>query len=212
MRNGAGYTQPVARLKPGVTLAQANAELVALSRSYRQQFAGALDAENLSEGRPFTETLVGNLRPTFYTLLAAVAFVLLIACANVASLFLGRLAARFREIALRQSLGATRGAVIRLFLLESLVFSAAAGGLGVLLAAWSLSAIQSLVASQLPPDTPLSLDWRTLVFALGVTLLSAGLVGLAPALQTSKLRLADTLKEGRAVTLAASGAAASAPA
>ena len=83
----------------------------------------------ISEPRSFTETVVGNLRTTFYTLLGAVGFVLLIACANVASLFLGRLAARHKEIALRQSLGATRATIVRQFLVESLLFSAAAGAL-----------------------------------------------------------------------------------
>ncbi|HTX65493.1 MAG TPA: ABC transporter permease [Opitutaceae bacterium] len=192
---GAGYTQPLARLKPGTSLAQANAMLAALSRSYHEQFASALDGSTTIDARPLSETLVGNLRPTFYTLLAAVGFVLLIACANVASLFLGRLSARLREIAVRQSLGASRGAILRLFLLESLVFSAAAGCLGALLAAWSLTGIQTLVASQLPPGTTLHLDWRALAFTAGVTLLSALLVGLAPAVQASRLRLAETLKD-----------------
>jgi len=192
---GAGYTQPLARLKPGTSLAQANAMLAALSRSYHEQFAAALDGSTTIDARPLSETLVGNLRPTFYTLLAAVGFVLLIACANVASLFLGRLSARLREIAVRQSLGASRGAILRLFLLESLVFSAAAGCLGALLAAWSLTGIQTLVASQLPPGTTLHLDWRALAFTAGVTLLSALLVGLAPAVQASRLRLAETLKD-----------------
>ncbi|HUJ45329.1 MAG TPA: ABC transporter permease [Opitutaceae bacterium] len=195
VNNGAGYTQPIARLKPGVTLAQANAELAALNQGYRRQFAARLDANYDSEVQPFTETLVGNLRPTFYTLLAAVGFVLLIACANVASLFLGRLSARHKEIAVRRSIGAPRVAIIRLFLLESLVFCVAAGGLGALLGAWSLAAIQSLLATQLPPDTTLSLDWPALAFTTGATLLSAVLVGLAPALHVSNLPLADTLRE-----------------
>ena len=195
IRNGAGYSQPLGRLKAGVSLAQANAELAAHSRGYHQQFPGALDADNTIEAKPVIETLVGNLRPMFYTLLAAVGFVLLIACANVASLFLGRLFSRLREIAVRQSLGASRSQVIRLFLLESLVFSAIAGALGVLLAAWSLAAIQSLVSSQLPPGTTLALDRSTLAVTLGATLLTALLVGLAPAVQASKLRLAETLRD-----------------
>jgi len=195
VRNGAGYSQPVARLKPGVTLAQANAELAAVSRNSRHQFPARLDANYTSEARLFAESLVGNLRPTFYTLLAAVGFVLLIACANVASLFLGRLSARHKEIAVRQSVGAPRLAIIRLFLLESLVFCTVAGGLGALLAAWSLSAIQSLLTTQLPPDTTLSLDWSALGFTAGAALLSAALVGFAPALHASKLQLADTLRD-----------------
>ncbi len=192
---GAGYAQPIARLKPGVTREQAHAELARISKSYGEQFATKLDANNTSEARDYVGTLTGNLRPTFYTLLGAVSFVLLIACANVASLFLGRLAARHKEIAVRQSLGATRALIVRQFLVESLVFSAAAGALGVLLGLWSLSAIQSAFASQLPPNTTLTLDWRAVLFAGGVTLLSALLVGVAPAWQASKAQLVEVLKD-----------------
>jgi predicted permease len=192
---GAGYAQPIARLKPGVTRAQAAAELVALSRSYKEAFASKLDANNTSEPRLFVAALVGNLEPAFYTLIGAVSFVLLIACANVASLFLGRLTARHKEIAVRQSLGATRAHVVRQFLTESLVFSVVAGGVGVLVSLWALSAIQSTIASQLPPNTTLTLNWRALAFTAGTTLISALLVGVVPALQASKARLVDVLKD-----------------
>lgn len=195
VQNGAGYSQPIARLKPGVSLAQATAELTALSKSYTEQFPGRLDANNTAVPRGFVEALVGQLRPTFYTLLGAVAFVLLIACANVASLFLGRLAARHKEIAVRQSLGATRGAIVRQFLAESLLFSVVAGGLGAFLAMWALSAIQASVAPLLPPNTTLTLDWAALAFTAGVTLLSGILVGLAPALSASKANLVEVLKD-----------------
>ena len=135
VQNGAGYAQPIARLNAGVSLEQAASELAAIDRAYREQFATRLDANNTSEPHLFVAALVGNLEPTFYTLLAAVSFVLLIACANVTSLFLGRLTARRREIAVRQSLGATRGQVVKQFLIESLVFSLVAGALGTLLGA-----------------------------------------------------------------------------
>ena len=118
-----------------MSLEQAASELAALSRGYQEQFATRLDANNTSEPRMFVAALVGNLEPAFYTLIGAVSFVLLIACANVASLFLGRLTARQKEIAVRQSLGATRGRVVQQFLIESLVFSLVAGALGVLLGA-----------------------------------------------------------------------------
>ena len=196
IQSGAGYTQPIARLKPGVTLDQATAELAALSLAYRAQFATRLDANNTSIPRDFVEALVGPLRPTFYTLLGAVAFVLLIACANVASLFLGRLASRHKEIAVRQSLGATRATIVRQFLAESLLFSAVAGVLGVLLALWALAAIQSGAGALLPPNTTLSLDWTALAFTAGITLLSSLVVGLAPALQASKSNLVEVLKDG----------------
>jgi putative ABC transport system permease protein len=192
---GAAYAQPIGRLKPGVSLAQAGIELAALSRSYKELFSTRLDANGTSEPRLFVASLVGTLQPTFYTLIGAVSFVLLIACANVASLFLGRLTARHKEIAVRQSLGATRGQIVRQFLIESLVFSAIAGGVGVLSALWSLSAIQPTIASQLPPGTVLTLNSRALAFTGAVTLLGALLVGLAPALQASKGRLVDVLKD-----------------
>ena len=195
VQSGAGYTQPIARLKAGVSRSQATEELAALSRAYREEFSTRLDAENLSEPRSFTEALVGNLRPTFYLLLGAVGFVLLIACANVASLFLARLSARHREIAVRQSLGATRGTIIRQFLLESLIFSTIAGTAGVLLALWALSAVEALVAPQLPPNTSLSLEPSALLFTLAVTVLSALLVGLVPSLQASKTEIVETLKD-----------------
>lgn len=195
VRRGAGYAQPVARLKPGVSLEQAHAELAALSKTYGQQFSAQLDANNVAEARSFTGALTGNLRPTFYTLLGAVAFVLVIACANVASLFLGRLTARHKEIAIRQSLGATRGVIVRQFLVESLLFSIVAGLVGLVLGLWALSAIQSAFATQLPRGAVLALDGRALAFAAGVTLVSTLLVGLVPAVQASKTQVIDVLKD-----------------
>ncbi len=195
VQNGSGYTQPIARLKPGVTLAQSASDLAAISRGYGERFPARLDAGHTSEPHLFVDALVGPLQPTFYTLIGAVSFVLLIACANVASLFLGRLTTRHKEIAVRQSLGATRARVVRQFVVESLVFSAAAGAVGILLAMWALSAIQSVVASQLPPNTLLALNWRALVFTGGITLITSILVGVAPALQASRTPLVEMLKD-----------------
>ncbi|MES1194653.1 MAG: ABC transporter permease, partial [Opitutus sp.] len=192
---GAGYSQPIARLKPGVALAAANTELAALSKHYGELYPTKLDAPNLSEARDYNAALTGPLRPTFYTLVGAVCFVLLIACANVTSLFLGRLAARHKEVALRQALGASRGQIVRQFLVESLVFSAVAGAIGVLLALWSLKTIETLVSSQLPPGTVLTLDWSALAFTACVTLVSGLLVGLAPAVQASRSGLIEVLKD-----------------
>lgn len=192
---GAGYSQPVARLKPGVSREQANAELAALAKTYKEQFATRLDADNQIDARLLADTLVQGIRPTMFTLLGAVAFVLLIACANVASLFLGRLSARHKEIAVRQSLGATRSAIIRQFLAESFVFSIVAGAAGVILAQWALSAIQSVVANQLPPNTELTLSWAALAATIGVTFVVSLLVGLFPALQASSPDLVDALKD-----------------
>jgi predicted permease len=192
---GAGYSQPVGRLKPGVTRDQANAELAALTRTYKEQFASRLDADNAIEARSLADTLVSGIRPTMRMLLGAVAFVLLIACANVASLFLGRLSARHKEIAVRQSLGATRSAIIRQFLAESLVFSVVAGAVGILIANWALDAIQGMVANQLPPNTELSLSWAALAATVAVTFVVSLLIGLFPSLQASKPDLVDALKD-----------------
>lgn len=194
IQNGAGYAQPTARLRPDKTLEQAVEELTALSRAYASEFPTKLDAENRSDPRFLVETIAGNLRPTFYVLLGSVGFVLLIACANVASLFLSRLSARHREIAVRQSLGATRADIVRQFLLESLLFSTAAGALGVLLALWSLDAFGSLLVDNVA-ILPLSLDVPVLLFTAGATLLSALLVGLVPALQASRTDISNTLKD-----------------
>src|SRR5262245_39860645 len=151
-QNGAGYAQPIAGLQADVPPGQRASHLGAIGRGYREQFAAKLDATSMSEPRMFVAALVGNLEPTVYTLLAAVSFVLLIACANVASLFLGRLTARHKEIAVRQAIGATRVQIVEQFLIESLTFSTVAATLGTILALWALSAIQSIISSQLPPN------------------------------------------------------------
>ena len=204
--NGAGYAQPIARLASGVSLQAATADLSAIDRSYHERFAGRLDAENNTEPRLFVEALVGNLEPTFYTLLGAVGFVLLIACANVASLFLSRLSARQKEIAVRLAIGASRAHLIRQFLVESLVFSVAAGALGLLFAQWSLTGVQTIVGSQLPPNTLLSLNWRVFEFTAAVTLISALLVGLLPSLHASRAHLVEALKDSARGSSSAGGA------
>ncbi|HMF28106.1 MAG TPA: ABC transporter permease, partial [Candidatus Cybelea sp.] len=209
VENGAGYIDVTARLKDGVTFEQATAEVKTLAENYKAAFPTHVDGRHDAATKLFAEELVGNFKPTFYLLLAAVGFVLLIACANVASLFLGRLSARRKEIAVRLSLGATRGQLVRQFLTESLVFSAAAGLLGVLFSSWALDLIQHLLAaavgksgvagilgsSPLPAGTKLSLNGATLAFTAGVSVLSALLVGCAPALHVSHGRVADALKD-----------------
>lgn len=193
--NGAGYLQAVARLKRGVTLEQAQAAMNTLAAGYRTAYPERLDAQNETVVREFKEALVGNVRPTFNLLLAVVGFVLLIACANVSSLFLGRLSARQREIAVRLSLGATRRQMMRQFLMESLVFSGLAAVGGVLLSLWGLSAIGQLAANLLPPNVTLRLDLTTLLFTAGIAAVCALLIGFVPALQASRADLADVLKD-----------------
>ena len=167
---GAGYAQAIARLKPGATMDQARTELAAISAGYKARFPANVDAANIGEPRPFVAALVSGFTPTMYTLIGAVTCVLLIACANVASLFLSRLLQRRKEIAVRLSLGATRAAIVRQFMVESLIFSVAAGVLGVLIALWALGGLQSVIAAQLPANATLALNWRALAFTGAVTL------------------------------------------
>jgi predicted permease len=194
--NGTTFLQVTARLKPGVTLAQAASEITLLTANYRKAFPEKLDANIETPVITFADELVGNLRPTFYLLLGAVVSVMLIACANVSALFLGRLSARHREIAVRLALGGTPGQLLRQFLAESALFTAVATPLGVLLGWWSLSGIQEFAASQLPPGVNLRIDAATLSFTCGISVLSTLLVGLVPALQASRRNQRDALDEG----------------
>jgi len=192
---GAGYAQAIGRLAHGVSLQQATSELAALSKGYHDQFGAKLDANNISYPRDYVDSIAGNLKPTFYTLLGAVGFVLLIACANVSSLFVGRLAGRHKEIAVRQSLGATRANIVTQFLTESVIFSGIAGAIGVVLAQQALKGIAVAAAQQLPPNTVFTLNWRAWAFIAGAAFVSAVLVGLIPALHASKTDLVTTLKD-----------------
>lgn len=191
---GATFAQPIARLRSGVSMEQARAELAAFSKGYQERNPARVDAQNVSEPRGFVSTVVSGLEPAMYTLLGAVACVLLIAIANVSSLFLTRLLGRRKEIATRLSLGANRATIVRQCVIESLVFSVTAGLLGIAVAVGALAVLQSVVATQLP-NTTLSLSWTALLFTAGVSTLSAMVVGLFPALQASRPDLVESLKD-----------------
>ncbi len=195
VQNGAGFLQVTARLKPGVSFAQADAEIRTIARRYQQAYPGRVDSGNDNELRTWVEEQVGPVRPTFLMLLAAVGLVLLIACANVSSLFLGRLSARHKEIAVRLSIGATRRQLIRQFLVETGVFCALAALLGLLLATWSLDAIQRLLVNQLPANTVFTLDPLTLGFTVLLSVLASLCIGLIPAVSASRVNLAEVLKD-----------------
>ncbi|WP_221032499.1 ABC transporter permease [Actomonas aquatica] len=194
-QGGAIYLQLTGRLRDGVSLEMADAELHALSAGYNADFPERMDANSDHLLRSFADELVGNVRPTFYMLLSACALVLLIACANIASLFLGRLSARHKEIAVRLSLGASRREIIRQFLTESLLFSLIAGALGVLLSLWTISAVGNLAANQLPRAHEIGFDGTALLFSLGAALCTALLVGVVPAWQASRADLTEALKD-----------------
>jgi len=192
---GATYLQVTARLKPGVSLDQANREIAVLNARYAAAFPSKLDAQNPSDLRPLTEELAGTLRPTLRLLLGAVAAVLLIACANVSNLFLASLSSRSREIAVRLSMGADRHHLVRQFLVESLVFSVIATVAGALLGRLGLTAIAQAAVNQLPPNTTFEFSALTFAFMAGVCVVSTIAVGLVPALQASKVAIADVLKD-----------------
>ena len=178
-----------------MTFDQANREIAVLNGRYAGAFASRLDAQTPSELKTLTEELAANLRPTLRLLLGAVALVLLIACANVSNLFLASLSARGREIAVRLSMGAERHHLVRQFLLESRVFSVIATIAGVFLGRLALDGITQAAVNQLPPNTVFTFNGLTFAFMASVCVLSAILVGLVPALQASKVGIAEVLKD-----------------
>jgi predicted permease len=184
----------LARLKPGVTLEQARADMNQVTDSLAAQYP-TVDKGIGAYILPLKQDMVGNIQPLLLVLFGAVGFVLLIACVNVASLMLARSTSRSKEFAVRVALGATRARVVRQLLTESMVLSLAGGVLGVLIAAWGTQAMVALVPQTLPRAEDISLDGRVLLFTLAVTLLAGTLFGLAPALKISRPNLHDTLKE-----------------
>jgi predicted permease len=193
---GAGLgVHGVGRLKAEATLEQARADMAQLSSN----LAAAYPDTNKGIGaalRPLKQTMVGEVRVLLLVLLAAVGFVLLIACVNVANLMLARAAARTREFAVRAALGAGRARLVRQLLTESLLLACAAGALGLLLAGWGTRAALGLLAQGLPRASEVHLDGRALLFTAAITLGCGIFFGLAPALKTGARNLHDTLKEG----------------
>jgi putative ABC transport system permease protein len=185
----------VGRLKPGVTIEQAQADLDRVMRD----LAGAYPETNKGNGAklvPLKERIVGDIGLILWLLLGAVGFVLLIACVNVSNLLLARSTGRTREFAIRAALGAGQWRLLRQSLTESTLLALAGGGLGLLVASWGTKAALAAMPTTLPRAEEVSLDGRVLLFTVVISLLTGILSGLAPALKISQWRLHETLKEG----------------
>jgi predicted permease len=185
----------VARLRPGATLAQAQAELALIGRHLAEQFPKS-NAGRAIVAQPLRQELVGGVRSTLWLLLGAVSLVLLIACVNVASLLLARAVSRERELAMRVALGAGRGRLVRQCLTESAVLALSGGVLGVLLAAVGTRPFLKFWPGGLPRAEEVQFDWNVLLFAIAASLLSGILFGLAPALRAPTRELEQALRAG----------------
>jgi predicted permease len=185
----------VGRLKPGVTIEQAQADLNRVMRNLADAYPDT-NKGNASKILPLKKTMVGDIGGVLWMLFGAVGFVLLIACVNVSNLLLARSTGRTREFAIRAALGAGQLRLLRQSLTESLLLALAGGGLGLLVASWATQAALSALPITLPRAEEVGLDGRVLLFTLAISTLTGILSGLAPALKTSQWRLSETLKEG----------------
>ena len=204
---GSHYLAVTARLKPGATLGQVSTEM--------DRFAAQLESENPTRYAPgsgwgmfvvpLKEQIVGNVRPALLVLLGAVAFVLLIACVNVANLLLAQASAREKEISIRAAMGAGRARIVRQFLTESMVLAVVGGALGLFLAYWGVYALRLLVPENFPRMNEVGVDPLVLFFTFGISLLTGLVFGLAPTWHVGRANLGDALKETGQSTSAARG-------
>jgi putative ABC transport system permease protein len=204
---GSHYLAVTARLKPGVSAAQVSAEM--------DRFAAQLERENPKSyiagsgwGMfvvPLKQQIVGDVRPALLVLLGAVAFVLLIACVNVANLLLAQASAREKELSIRAAMGAGRARIVRQFLTESMVLATVGGALGLLIAYWGVYTLRTLVPDNIPRMDEVRVDPLVLGFTLGISLLTGLIFGLAPTWHVARTNLQDSLKETGQSTSAARG-------
>ena len=195
IRSAALGLHGIGRMKPGVTIEQAQADLsrvmASLATTYPETNKG-----NGAKLSPLKARMIGDIGPTLWMLLGSVGFVLLIACVNVSNLLLARSTDRTREFAIRAALGAGRWRLVRQSLTESLLLALAGGALGLVVASWGTNAALAVLPTTLPRASEVRLDARVLIFTIAISLLTGVLAGLAPALKTSRWHLSETLKEG----------------
>jgi putative ABC transport system permease protein len=198
LMRGTSYLRVVGRMKPGITVQQVLAALPSLDQSYRSQYPNKIDSVFTTTLRTLPQDVTQTFRAGFATLFAAVSFVLLIACSNVANLLLVRFSGRRREIALRMAIGASRAGIVRLFVFESLLVSLIAGAISAFVA-WRLVPLVPRMASNFLPleaNTATSLSIPVLIFTIALSILTGLLMGVYPALQASHADLVGGLKEG----------------
>jgi putative ABC transport system permease protein len=197
IRTGAGYLGVIGKLRPESNLQQAQAELKTIDARYRTQFGSYVDATKFElAAASLKDSLVGGLRTSLLVLLAAIGFVLLIACANVANLLMARATAREREIAIRKALGASKGRLVAQLLIESLLLSFAGGVVGILLAETLLPVLRTIQPGTFPRVAEAGLDAGVLGFTLFLCVVTGVVFGIVPSLQAAEGGLQSSLKEG----------------
>lgn len=190
----------IARLKPGVTIEQARADMNQVAQQLFREYPRANAGADTITVVSLQENITRNVGPALKVLFGAVALVLLIACANVANLLLARAATRRKEFAVRAALGASRWRIVRQLLIESLLLAGAGGALGLIFASWAMSLLQKVAHETVPRMGGVEIDRRVLAFNIGASLLTGILFGLAPALRFSKTDLQETLKDSASTT------------